>query len=315
MDNLYYSLNATLPIFFIMVIGFLLKQRGAIKEGFIQGADSFNFNVTLPVLLFKDIAGSNFIEIFDVGYVIFCMTATTICFFLIWGGAKFFLKDKSMIGAFVQASYRSSAAILGIAFIQNIYGTSGMAPLMIIGTVPLYNVFAVLVLTLEGKQETSEPSHPWKKILINIVKNPILLAILAGILVSLLRINFPIVINKTIQNLAAMATPLALISIGAGFEGRSAISKIKPTLVATAIKLILQGIVFIPIAIYIGFRTEKLVALLIMLTAPATPSCYIMARNMKNDIVLTSSIIVSTTFLGAFTLTGWIYLLRMFQYI
>jgi hypothetical protein len=85
----------------------------------------------------------------------------------------------------------------------------------------------------------------------------------------------------------------------------------KPTLWASAIKLIIQPLVFLPIAVWMGFTGEKIIAILIMLAAPATPSCYIMAKNMKNDGVLTASIVVMTTLLAAFTLTGWIYLLKV----
>ena len=310
MENIFYSLNATFPIFFIIVIGYFLAKIGWIKEEFSKGADIFNFNVTLPLLLFKDMAGMNLKEVFDSGYILFCAMATTICFFLIWGGARLFLKKRSMIGAFVHASYRSSAAVMGIAFIQNIYGNSGMAPLMILGTVPLYNIYAVIILTLEGDKTNKTKTSKWKEVLINIIKNPIILAILAGTLVSVLGIKFPVMINKTIANLAGIATPLALITIGAGFEGKAAISNIRPTLAASFLKLVVQAALILPIAVSLGYRNEKLVALLIMLAAPTTPSCYIMARNMHQDATLTSNIIVVSTLLGAFTMTGWLFILR-----
>jgi predicted permease len=89
----------------------------------------------------------------------------------------------------------------------------------------------------------------------------------------------------------------------------------KPTLWASAIKLVIQPLVFLPAAVALGFTGEKIIAILIMLAAPATPSCYIMAKNMNNDGVLTASIVVMTTLLAAFTLTGWIYLLRTLGFI
>jgi predicted permease len=73
---------------------------------------------------------------------------------------------------------------------------------------------------------------------------------------------------------------------------------------------VIQPLVFLPAAVALGFTGEKIIAILIMLAAPATPSCYIMAKNMNNDGVLTASIVVMTTLLAAFTLTGWIYLLK-----
>jgi predicted permease len=114
---------------------------------------------------------------------------------------------------------------------------------------------------------------------------------------------------------AQLATPLALIGLGAGFEGRKALAKIKPTVWASAIKLVIQPLIFLPIAVWMGFTGEKIIAILIMLAAPATPSCYIMAKNMKNDGVLTASIVVLTTLLAAFTLTGWIYLVKVLNLI
>ena len=118
-------------------------------------------------------------------------------------------------------------------------------------------------------------------------------------------------LDKTVGKVAQMATPLALIALGAGFEGRKALAKIKPTVAASFIKMILQPAIFIPIAAVMGFTGEKMLAILIMLAAPTTPSCYIMARNMNNDGTLTASIIVTTTLLAAFTLTGWIFMLKM----
>jgi hypothetical protein len=109
---------------------------------------------------------------------------------------------------------------------------------------------------------------------------------------------------------AQLATPLALIVIGAGFEGRKALAKVVPTLWASALKLVIQPLIFLPVAAWMGFTGEKMVAILIMLAAPATPSCYIMAKSMNNDGVLTASVVVATTLLAAFTLTFWIFLLR-----
>lgn len=222
-----------------------------------------------------------------------------------------------MRGAFVQASFRSSAAVMGLAFIDNIYGSSVMGPLMIIGAVPLYNIYSVIVLTFEAEEEEGAARDTGKirQAFINILKNPIIISIALGLVVSLLGIDFPVIIDKTVENVAKMATPLALVALGAGFEGRKALAKIKPTLVAAFIKLIAQAAIFLPIAAALGFKGEKMIAILIMLAAPTTPSCYIMAKNMKNDGVLTASIVVATTFLAAFTLTGWIYLLKVIGWI
>ncbi len=311
MSDFLFSVNVTLPIFLVMVIGWMLRRIGMLDDHFVTVANKFNFNVTLPVMVFRDIASVNIREVFDIKFVLFCAVASSICFWVIWGAAKLFVKDRSIRGAFVQASFRSSAAVMGLAFISNIYGSSAMGPLMIIGAVPLYNIYSVIVLTFEAQNEDGiRDTGRIREACVNIVKNPIIISIFLGLIAALLGINFPTIISKTLNSVAQLATPLALIVIGAGFEGRKALAKIKPTIWASAVKLVLQPLVFVPLAAWMGFTGEKMIASLIMLASPTTPSCFIMAKNMKNDGVLTASVVVSTTLLAAFTLTFWIFLLR-----
>ena len=316
MENFIYSINVTMPIFLVMVIGYILKQIGMLNDNFVTVANKFNFKVTLPFMLFKDIAGVDIKAVFDIKYVLFCAIVSTICFWVVWGTAKLLVRDKTIRGAFVQSSFRGSAAVMGLAFIQNIYGSSAMGPLMIVSAVPLYNIFSVIVLTFEANDSTGiDKKAKIRQAGINICKNPIILSILAGLIVGLLGIQFPTLVNKTVINVAQMATRLALITIGAGFEGRKALAKIAPTMAASMIKLVLQPLVFLPVAAWMGFSGEKMIAILIMLASPTTPSCYIMAKSMNNDEVLTASVIVTTTLMAAFTLTGWIFLLKTLGYI
>ena len=316
MENFIYSINVTMPIFLVMVIGYILKQIGMLNDNFVTVANKFNFKVTLPFMLFKDIAGVDIKAVFDIKYVLFCAIVSTICFWVVWGTAKLLVRDKTIRGAFVQSSFRGSAAVMGLAFIQNIYGSSAMGPLMIVSAVPLYNIFSVIVLTFEANDSTGiDKKAKIRQAGINICKNPIILSILAGLIVGLLGIQFPTLVNKTVSNVTQMATPLALITIGAGFEGRKALAKIAPTMAASMIKLVLQPLVFLPVAAWMGFSGEKMIAILIMLASPTTPSCYIMAKSMNNDEVLTASVIVTTTLMAAFTLTGWIFLLKTLGYI
>ena len=311
MENFIYSLNVTLPVFLVMVIGWVFRQRGMLNENFVSASNQFNFKVTLPFMVFRDIAAVDIRAVFDLEYVLFCAVATSVCFWAVWGGAKLFLKDKSLRGAFVQASFRSSAAVMGLAFIENIYGQSAMGPLMIIGAVPLYNIYSVIVLTFEADTPDAErDTAKIREAFVNIVKNPIIIAIALGLFAAYFRIALPTAVQATVDSVAKMATPLALVAMGAGFEGRKALAKMKPTLWAALIKLVVQAAVFLPVAAALGFTGEKMIAIVIMLAAPATPSCYIMAKNMNNDGMLTASIVVATTLLAAFTLTGWIFLLK-----
>ena len=303
-----FSLNATLPVFLVMVIGWALGQKGFLPKQFCTVADKLVFKVTLPVMLFCDMATLDLAHSFDAKFVLFCFAIV-----VIWVLARRLLKDKTLVGEFVQASYRSSAAILGVAFIQNIYGTSGMAPLMILGSVPLFNIFAVLILMLESPQQRGIPTP--KQLLRGVATNPILLGIVSGTVYALLPFTLPQIATKTISSIASLTTPLSLLSIGASFEGTKAIKKLGPTLAAAFIKTVGLAAVFLPCAVALGFRNEELVALLIMLGSPTTPSAYVMSRNMGHEGVLTSSCIALTTLLSALTLTGWIFVLRSGGYL
>lgn len=310
MSNLIYSINATLPIFLLIILGKVLKTAKIINDEFTKTADRYVFRIALPALLFSDLTENNVGSAFDGKYVLFCFSVTIFSIAVLWGLTEKFMKNEEQKGAFIQSSYRSSAAILGLAFINNMYDSVGMAPLMIIGCVPLYNIFAVIILTLKGDNGGKKPNM--KETFINVMKNPILLSILIALPFALLNLHFPSFVNKAIGSVANTATPLALISIGASFEGKKALKKMKPTLLASFIKLILLASLFLPLAVFFGYRNQELMALLVMLGSPTTVSSYIMAKNTGNDGILTSSIIVLTTLLSSLTLTLWIFVLKSF---
>lgn len=328
MDSFIYSLNATVPVFAVMILGYFLKQWNIIDEHFAQVSNKFVFKICLPCMVFQDLADTDIRHNFDLDYISFCFFATLVSILAIWILTKRMMPDPHMTGAFVQGAYRSSAAILGIAFIQNIYGTSGMAPLMIIGSVPLYNIFAVVILTLESgysadgsvsnAQDTTTnvpKTGQIKAACIGVATNPIIIGIVLGLLASYLNLDFPNMVDKSIHNLAVLASPLALIAIGATFEGRKAFAKIKPTIIASSLKLVVLAAIFLPLAVWLGFRDQKLVAIIIMLASPCTPTSYIMAKNMNGDDVLAASIVVSTTLFSSITLTGWIFIMRCLELI
>lgn len=311
MENLIFSLNATIPIFLMMLLGMLFRKLGWMDEVFAAKMNKFVFLVPLPVLLFKQLATVDFSEVWDIKFILFCFVVTAISITistlisLLW-------KDRSIKGEFIQATYRSSAALLGIAFIQNIYGTAGMAPLMIIGSVPLYNIMAVVVLSLFKPGNNSFDKALVKKTLKGIATNPIIIGIVAGFVWSALKLPMPLILHKTVSSIGATATPMGLMSMGATFEMKKATSKMKPTLVAVFMKLIGFCAIFLPVAAMLGFRNEQLIAILVMLGSATTVSCFVMARNMGHEGTLSSGVIMMTTLLSAFTLTMWLDVLRSF---
>ena len=289
----------------------LFRKLGWMDEVFAAKMNKFVFLVPLPVLLFEQLATVDFSEVWDIKFILFCFVVTAISITistlisLLW-------KDRSIKGEFIQATYRSSAALLGIAFIQNIYGTVGMAPLMIIGSVPLYNIMAVVVLSVFKPGNNSFDKALVKKTLKGIATNPIIIGIVVGFVWSALKLPMPLILHKTVSSIGATATPMGLMSMGATFEMKKATSKMKPTLVAVFMKLVGFCVVFLPMAALLGFRNEEMIAILVMLGSATTVSCFVMARNMGHEGTLSSGVIMMTTLLSAFTLTMWLDVLRSF---
>lgn len=311
MENLIFSLNATVPVFLMMVLGIVFRKIGWIDEIFASKMNQFVFRVSLPAVLFVDLASVDFVEAWDPKFVLFCFAVTFLCI-LVSALLSLLLKERPLRGEFIQGAYRSSAALLGIALIQSIYGTSGMAPLMIIGSVPLYNVMAVVVLAFFQPGRAGIDGAVLKKTLKGIVTNPIIIGIVAGLLWSLLGLPIPKILNKTMSSIGATATPLGLMAMGATFDFHQALGKKKAVFGAAFLKLVGWCALFLPLAAAIGFRREELVAILIMLGSATTVTSFVMARNMGHEGVLSSGVVMLTTILSGFTITGWLWILRSF---
>lgn len=309
MENLIFSLNVTVPVFAMIILGMLFKKIGIIDDVFASRMNKFVFLIPLPVLLFKDLATLDFNTIWDTKFVLFCFFITILCI-LIVTLLSFLLKNKQNQGEFIQASYRSSAALLGIALIQNVYGKATMAPLMIIGSVPLYNIMAVVVLSFFSPERKGLSKEVWLKTIKGILTNPILIGIVVGILWSLLHLPMPTMLDKTVTSIGNVATPLGLMAMGATFNYKEALGDLKPALCASFIKLFGFCAMFLPLAIYLGFQGEQLIAILVMLGSATTVSCFVMAKNMGHTGILTSTVVMLTTIFSGFSITMWLYILK-----
>lgn len=314
-DNLVFSLNATVPVFIIMVFGWVVKRIGLLDDHSTAKVNKFVFRTLLPALLFMDLSTADFRAVWDSRYVLFCMCVTLLSVGI---AVAFSLlhKDRCERGEIIQASYRSSAAVLGIAFINNIYGKATVAALMIVGTVPLYNIIAVVALSLTSPdRDKNSGSRLWLSTLKGIATNPIILGIIAGILWSLSGLSQPVIMSKSISYLGNMATPLSLIALGASVRFGEAREKVGLTLGIAAVKLLLFCAIFLPLAVKMDFRGEKLVAILVMLGSATTGSCFVMAKNLGHKGTITAFAVMLTTLCSAFTLTMWLFILKTLSYI
>lgn len=322
MENFVFASNATMPVFLVILLGWFLRRVHLLNEAFNKTANEYVFKCALPISLFQAIAGMDFYSEFDLKFCLFCLGATTVMFMGVWAAAWLVMKDKGQIGAFAQASTRSSASILGIAFAMNIYGDAGMMPMMIMASVPLFNVYSVLILSFSPHVDGNGNLIPArrdggavKRACINVVKNPLILGILLGIPFALLRIPVPTILDSALDTVGSTASPVALLVIGASFSGKEAMKRWKSAALSAFVKLFLLPALFLPLAAILGFRGSELVAILIMVGGPTTTTCYVMAKNMLADEVLTSNAILLSTVFSSVSITFWLYLLRSFGWI
>ncbi len=317
MENFIFALNATIPVFLMILLGFFLQKIHFLNEPFNQTANAYVFRCALPVSLFLSIAEMDFYSDFDLTFCLFCFLGTSLMFMGVWAAAWLLMKDKGQVGAFSQASVRSSAAVLGIAFATNIYGNTGMVPMMIMSAVPFFNIYSVLILSFSpqvGENGQLLPAahgmEAVKKACVNVAKNPLILGILAGVPFALLQLEIPMMLDSALRSISATATPIALLVVGASFSGSEALKRLKGAAVSSFIKLFFLPAVFLPLAASFGFRDSQMIAILIMSGSPTTVSCFIMAKNMKADSVLTSNAILLSTLLSAVSITLWLFFMR-----
>lgn len=310
--HLIFSLNATMPVFLLMVLGIILRRIGVVDAAFASRLNMFVFCVALPVLLFRDISSVDLAQEWDARFVLDCalITLASIVFAC---AASVFVKSRATRGEFIQGAYRSSVAILGVALMQNIYGSSQAAVMMIIGVVPLYNAAAVVILAVCADDSRAKRKGARAMLLgvtRDIVTNPIIVGIAAGLLWAALRLPMPEAAGKAVDAVAGLATPLGLVAMGAMADFRRMREEAGASLGASVIKLFGLCAVFLPVCVALGYRGEELMALLFMLGSATTVSSFVMARNMGYEGAVSSAIVMITTLGSVFSLTAWIYLLR-----
>lgn len=314
MENLMYSLESVVPLFALMLVGYLLRRRHIINDNFISVGTKIGFQVALPVLLFQQISAADLNAVFNPNLILFALAAIAVTITLLCLLIPRFIKDNATRGAMIQGIYRGNFAILGVPLAINMFGEVGAAPtsLLLPFTIPIYNALAVIILTVfdprnAGKGRTA---FPIKAILRGIVTNPLIIGIVLALPFSLLHVTFPAVIDKSLDQIASLTTPLALICLGGQFTFKAAKEKLPLSLTATFIKQIVIPVIVLTAAILFGFRGGELGAVFILFMAPSAVSGYIMAKNMHSDDELAAQILIMTTLFSSLTLFFGIFLLR-----
>lgn len=314
MGNLIFSLNIVMPVFIIIIFGFILRIKNIISADFISTATTIVYYFALPASLFIDVSESDFYSLMNIKFVIFIVGATVAFFIIAWIFAVIFIKDKSKISAFVQGTFRGNYVYVGLPITQNILQTNIIpsAILVIAFVLPVYNILAVLVLSYYN---SNKGKVGIKDLVFSIMKNPMIVAIVLALPFSLLKIKLPFIITKPLDYLGVLATPLALMLVGASIRFDALVRNLKYIINAAVLKVIIQPLIIVPFALIMGFNSEEIATILVLFTTPTALNAYIMAKKLGGDGELSAGIIVLTVILTVITIPAGTFVLKSLGYI
>lgn len=303
-----------LPVFLVIGLGFALQRTNLFSREFTVQLNRLIFYVALPALLFHKISLANFTSSFN-GRLLFGLLATMFVMFAgsyLYGVVRGYPVPR--LGAFCQASFRSNVAYIGIAIVFSAYGEDGLAAAgIVIGFfVPMLNFLSVLALLLPQRNGDAKPTAGiWLQ---QLGLNPLILACLAGIAWSLLKLPLPTIMDRTLDIVTGMALPLALLSIGASFSMDRLKGDIQVVAMASLFKIVVMPSIAVILLMMLGLRGRELGIGFILAGAPTAAAAFVMAQQLNNDAELSGSIIMVSTLFSLVTYTGGLYLLS-FMYV
>ena len=323
MSDLKFTLNAVLPIILLVALGYFLKRIGFITKGGAKEMNKLVFRVFLPATLFLNVYNIKSAEEISIGYIIYVCAIVVFIFFAANFNFPLITGDKKKIGALMQASFRSNYALVGIPLATAIFGEAGgiAATLLSAFSIPLFNILAVIALSVYSGDGAKRVSI--KKILLGIVKNPLIVSIAIGGAALGIRaifikcgVEFRLTditpVYKVISQLAAVATPLALIVLGANFEFKAVGEMKREIIVGTVARCLITPLIGVGCALILGwFENVHFAAFVAVFGTPMAVSSVPMAQEMNSDYELTGQLVIWTTLVSAFTLFVFIYVLRV----
>ena len=312
MENLILSAEVIAPLCILMALGYFIKEKGMVCEKTVEQMNNLVFRIFLPTMLFYNVYQTDLSMAVRPKVLIYGVISMLSMYFLSILISVFALKDNAQRGAVAQASFRSNFVIFGLPVTISLFGPekAGVTALLIAIIVPLYNLLSVILLEVFRGQKIQI-----KQIILKIVTNPLIIGAVLALLCLFFQLRLPKAVEGIVSNIAGTATPLALISLGASFSFADTKSYRKPLVLGVFNKLLLSPMLFVPIGIYLGFRNEELIALMVMLGAPAAVSSYTMAQQMGSDGKLAGQLVVYTSIFSIFTIFYWIFSLKQLGYI
>lgn len=303
------SVNAVIPIFALILIGFLLKRLNLYQDTHLKAMNRLAFYLLLPVLLFYNIYTADLENTFDLPLVLFGLTAITVIFAVSVLTIPRMVKGEGKQGAIIQGIVRSNYILMALPLAEALAGTSGEATASMLGAVliPYMNVLSVVVLEKYRGGKISV-----LKLIRKIFTNPLILAAILGIALLLLRIPLPTAALTTLKNIKQSASPVALIALGGSLHFSSVKENIKPLVIAIVAKLIVVPAIGISVAVAMGFCGRALVGLLCLFATPPATSTYTLAQQMDSDSEIAAQFLTLSTALSIISIFITVYIVLLF---
>jgi predicted permease len=311
LENIIVSFNVIAPVFFLMVLGYLLVNYTSLADRKLtKQANAIVFKIFLPCMLFYNVYQSDIgAEIHSrIKLCIWAAGGLLILFVLLCLIVPKVVKQENQQGVVIQGIFRSNYVIFGVAVVQNMYGVKSTTTAAILSAilVPMYNFLAVVALSIFGEKRETD----WKKIILDIVKNPLIISSVLGIIFSLLGIRLPTAVDTTVQDLAKLSTPIAFMILGGDLDFSKVKGNLKVASAVLTIKLVILPLIMIPMIVMMGYRDADLLSGLLAYQTPVAVSSYIMAQQAGADGQLAGQLVVFSSVLSIFTLFVTILILR-----
>ena len=307
MESLMISANAVLPMCLVMALGYGTRRLGWIRREEISAINKIAFRIFLPCLLYYNVYCSDLSGSFDPLLMAYAVGGVLLTFGLSLGYTLLTEKLPERRGVMIQGMFRSNYVIMGIPVAAALLGADqlGTVSILIAVVVPLFNMLSVVVLEVFRGQKP-KPLH----ILGQIAKNPLVIGSVLGILTLAAGIRLPHILEQTIQNISAIASPLQLFLLGAFFQFSGLKTYRRELVTVSAAKLIVSPGLFLGLGALLGFRGVAFVSLIGIFASPTAVNSFTMAQQMGGDAELAGDIVVTTSAVSILTMFLWIFLFK-----
>jgi len=312
MGSFVVAFNAVMPVVLLVAFGYFLKQQRYFNKTTIAQLNKLCFDLLLPIVTFDNIRRTNLNEVFDLRFVLYAAGSIFIAIFLLVILVPLFETDRKKQGVIIQGTFRSNFVMLGIPLSSYIAGENSvvLASMLIMVIIPVFNAAAVILLSIYGGCTVNK-----KRLITDVLKNHMIIASALGIIVSLLHSPIPHFLDKSLTDIGKVGSVFPIIVLGAMLDFSKLSANFKNLLITVMGKLIGMPLIFITSAVYLGFSSNEIVALVALYGSPTAVISAVMAEQLGCDHELAAQVVVFSTVISCITIFGIVFVLSFLKII